>query len=253
MKLHGMTSPARSFERTFSPPGALICSALYITAASLLHGPLPLLFAAVIVLTGQSIYLRKLGPAAFLGKVTLPVVLPLLAIHGILNPHFRADRYLWDFVPLRAAGTEFAAVISARLFLVAAAMAIWRYTNGSQVIGFFYRIGLPPALIAVVAMATSSIDIVQQKARAVFLAQQARGIDLRVTFASRVASLPKLVVPVAVATIVDSSERGAIMENRGVGSGPWRLQCWYLPPSTGTVIVEATTALLALAPLALAQ
>ena len=146
---------------------------------------------------GTVAYLRQIKPAIFLAKVALPLALPLLAIHGILNPQFRADHLMWNFLPLRSAGAEFAIVISARLLLVASAMAIWRYTVGSQVIGFFQRLGLPPWLITIFAVAASSIQVVQRRGRAVYLAQQARGIDFRASFKARILSLPKLVIPVA--------------------------------------------------------
>ncbi len=186
-------------------------------------------------------------PAFFLTKVTLPLALPLLVIHGILNPQFRPEHLAWGFLPLRTSGAEFAIVIASRLLLVACAMAIWRYTVGSQVIGFSQRLGLPSSVITVFAIATSSVQVVQQRGRAVYLAQQARGVDVRASFRARVVSLPKLVIPVAVATIVESAERGVVMESRGLGSGSWRLGGWYLPPSRSRVLTESVSALVTLA------
>jgi energy-coupling factor transporter transmembrane protein EcfT len=236
-----------SLARAYSPPGALICSGLYLTLAALVRGPWPLLVASILAISGQVAYLRRIEPAAFLAKVTLPLVFPLLGIHGILNPHFPADCLLWGCIPLRSAGAAFAVVIASRLLLVAAAMAVWRYTVGYQVIGYFHRVGLPSAVITGFAVATSSIEVVQQKGRAVYLAQQARGINLRASFSARVASLPKLVIPVAVATIVESGERGIMMESRGLGSGPWRLQGWYSPPPRGKILMELASAAVTLA------
>jgi len=233
-------------SRGYSPPGALLCSGVYLAGAAIQHGPWPLLLASFLVLLGQVAYLRRIEPAVFLVRATLPLAVPLLAIHGVLNPHFRADHLLWGILPIRSAGIEFAVVISARLFLFAAAMAIWRYTVASQVIGFFQRLGLPSTLITVFAVASSSIGVVQQRGRAVYLAQQARGIDFRASVLSRITGLPKLVIPVAVATIVEGTERGVAMESRGLGSGPWRLTGWYSPPPRSRRFSEATSALVML-------
>ena len=207
----------RVSARVYSPPGALLCSGLYLAGAIIQHGPWPLLLAGALAVVGQVAYLRRLEPAIFLAKYTLPLALPLLAIHGILNPQFRADYLMWDFLPLRSAGAEFAIVISARLLLVASAMAIWRYTVGSQVIGFSQRLGLPASFITVFAVATSSIQMVQRRGHAVYLAQQAVALMFALRLEQGSQACLKLVIPVAVATIVESAERGVIMENRGLG------------------------------------
>ena len=251
MSVDYLADNSRGLARSYSPPGALICSGLYLSLAVVSRGPWQLLVAGVLAVVGQVAYLRRKDPAVFLAKVSLPLLLPLLAIHGILNPQFPRDYFLWSCIPLRGAGAAFATVIACRLLLVAAAMSVWRYTVGSQVIGYFHRLGLPSSLIAGFAVATSSVEVLQQRGHAVYLAQQARGINLRASFAARIAGLPKLVIPVAVATIVESGERGIMMESRGLGSGSWRLHGWYSPPSERKIFMECISAAATLAAFAI--
>lgn len=243
-------SQTQSTPGAYSPPGALFSSVLYLTVAIFQRGTWALLAASVLVWLGQLVYVRRVEPAAFLVRVTLPLAIPLLAIHGVLNPQFRPDLWLLGFIPIRGAGVAFATSISARLFLVAAAMTVWRQTAGSQVISFFQRLGLPSAVITVFALATSSVSVVQQRGRSVYLAQQARGINFRASVLSRVVGLPKLVIPVAVATLVESAERGVAMESRGLGCGPWQLTQWYSPPSVTRLLAEMASALIVLASVA---
>lgn len=249
MKLNGQTHTAAK-TATYSPAGALACTTLYLIAAVLLKGSAALMLASAIVLAGQAAYLRRIEPAAFLLKITLPLAVPLFLIHGILNPQFSASRVLWEHVSLRFDGFTFAMVISARLLLVAASMSIWRYTSGTQVIGFFNHVGFPPLMITEVSVAIASIELVQRKAHAVYLAQQARGIRLRGNPVKRALNLPRLVIPVAVATIVEGSERGVVIESRGLGSGPWQLASWYSPPGLKRLLAETVSAIVVFAALA---
>lgn len=233
--------------RSYSPAGALVCAALYLIGAAGLRESSALLFACALALGGQIIYLRSFAPAAFLIKVTLPLAVPLLLIHGVLNPQFPADRAIWSGVPIRTEGFTFATVISSRLLIAAAAMSIWRYTKGTEVIGFCNRLGLPPLFITGIAVSIASVALVQRKANAVYLAQQARGMRLRGSLLRRALSLPKLVIPVAVATIVEGSERGAVIESRGLGSGKWQLDDWYSPPKGRQLFGEVASAMIILA------
>lgn len=242
-----MNAPAEpAAERTpacYSPAGAAASAAAYLSAALLFSDWRKLLAATLIVLAAQSVRLRRFEPALLAAKVTLPLAVPLLLVHGILNPHFPAERLLWEVLPWRGAGFAYAATVGARLALVAAAMTIWRFTRSAEVIGFCHRIGVPAPVTSFVAIATASFELVQQKARSVQLAQQARGTDLRASLGARIAGLTKLVIPVAVAMIVEGHERGGVLENRGLGSGPWNLRRWYVPPRTPTLVLEWLLAL----------
>lgn len=233
--------------RNYSPAGAFVCVAFYLIGAAGLREYSALLLACALALGGQIIYLRSFAPAAFLIKVTLPLAVPLLLIHGVLNPQFPADRVIWGGVPVRMEGFTFATVISSRLLIAAAAMSIWRYTKGTEVIGFFNRLGLPPLFITGIAVSIASVALVQRKANAVYLAQQARGIRLRGSLLKRALNLPKLVIPVAVATIVEGSERGTVIESRGLGSGKWQLADWYSPVNGRQLFGEAASAMIILA------
>lgn len=236
---------AATNTKVYSPVGAAVCSALYLAYAFIFATPASLATASLCVVAGQAIYLRTFEPAAFLAKATLPLAVPLVLIHGFLNPQFPVDHRWILHIPIRAEGIAFAGVVSARLLLVAASMAIWRYTTGTSVIGFFTRLRLPPTAIAGITVAISSVELVQRKARAVYLAQQARGYDFRANLRARIVGLPKLIIPVVAATLVEGSERGATMENRGLGSGRWHLPNWYASPSIAQVAGELCSALIA--------
>lgn len=224
--------------RKISPPGAFLAALAYLVAAAVFGNLAALVTAATMVMLGQAFLVRRLEPAIFLLKVTLPLALPLLVVHGVLNPQFQASTYLIGMIPLRPAGLAFASVISFRLLVIAASMSIWRYTVGVEVMEFFNRIHFPPALITGLAVAVASIELVQRKARAVYLAQQARGYDFRANWWTRIVGLPKLIIPVVTVTLVEGSERGVTMENRGLDLGRWRVPDWYTAPTAGRLFAE---------------
>jgi energy-coupling factor transporter transmembrane protein EcfT len=130
--------------------------------------------------------------------------------------------------------------------LIATAFVFWRYVDRRHALVFFKRLGIPTKGLVLLVVAQSSVELLLERARAVYLAQQARGIDWRGGIFSRFTALPRLLVPVVTAALVEGAHRGLIMEQRGLGSEililPKRWSESYPPLALGPAVMAAIPA-----------
>jgi energy-coupling factor transporter transmembrane protein EcfT len=149
---------------------------------------------------------------------TLPFAVPLFVIHGVLNPAYAIT---WDagWIPVRADGIAFAAVITGRLCLVAAAASAWRGIPRLQLIALAQALRLPDSVTVTIASAASATAVVDKRIQNVLLAQQARGLETRPGVRRRIGALLTVGLPVVTTTIVDAHHRGAVVASRGFGFG----------------------------------
>jgi energy-coupling factor transport system permease protein len=148
---------------------------------------------------------------------TLPFVLPLVVIHGVLNPAFEATR---DFrgIPLRSAGLAYAADVTARLVAIAIAAVTWHGVHRMQILVLAQVLRVPHVMTVAIAAAVSGLALVEARVHAVALAQQARGLPMGPGLRRRIRALVNIVLPVVTTTLVESHHRGTLMTLRGLGS-----------------------------------
>ncbi len=150
--------------------------------------------------------------------LSLPFTIPLLIIHGILNPEYAETYSVFEFMPIRSQGLEFAATIGGRLAVVSAvgiSAASVRMLDG---IRLAIQLGCPRSIVLSFAMSLSLLKEVRRRAGGAYEAQQSRGMPVRSSVIRRALTLPTLVIPIVVSSIVDGFQRARLLEVRGLGS-----------------------------------
>lgn len=164
-------------------------------------------------------------------KWSLPFVLPLLLVHGILNANYPVTQ-VWCFVPLRAAGIEFALETGLRLWVFAITIAFLSSVGAQQIVACLYRArGVPRPLVVLVASAVSMFHYLSVRAMSMSLAQRSRGLARGPGLRARIMSLLAVVVPLVAVVIVESGTRGQALATRGLGTRVLRLEAVARPSS----------------------
>lgn len=148
---------------------------------------------------------------------SLPFLIPLAIVHGILNPAFTPTSVLGP-IPFRWDGFVYAALVSARIIGLTIIAVAWRAVDPDAALDFFTRLRTPLSLIILVAATFSTVTALEYRIRAVKEAQQARGLPIGPALVSRLKAVPALVLPVVTSTLVDASQRGAMLSSRGLGT-----------------------------------
>lgn len=149
---------------------------------------------------------------------TLPFVFPLLGIHSFLNAGFPETSRLLGLIPFKHEGLIFATLVSLRILTFTIALVAWRYVDREKLFSDAIKARIPLNVLVLLAVATSTIRSVAEKGKAVYIAQQARGIPAGPGVIARFLSLPAVILPVVTSTILDGARRGSQMKNRGLGT-----------------------------------
>lgn len=149
---------------------------------------------------------------------SLPFALPLLVVHGIINPRFPVSLHL-HWLPIRSTGIDFALLMSVRLLILSTIAAWWYEADPMQVIHSAIRWHLPTALVVMAAMAFASFRASARRIDMVLQAQQARGVPIHGGLLGRARSLIAVVIPVIVGSLMESDARATVLRTRGLGSG----------------------------------
>jgi hypothetical protein len=120
------------------------------TAAALLPAALPVplgaLLAVFLILSVLAVLMeggwRSVRTAAIW---MLPISLPLLAVHGIVNPAFPVSDTLAGFLPIRHDGLIFAISLAVKLGLFALGVSVWRCVSRDQVFSALGTLASPSA------------------------------------------------------------------------------------------------------------
>lgn len=159
----------------------------------------------------------KQGPWLAL-KWTFPFIIPLLIIHGLINPSFESSLDLWRFVAYRPSGLIFAGIVSGKIFILTLAVTLWHRVDSDELLRSAVKRGFPLFLIVLISVAMATLRTIAVRAGNVYLAQQARGIPAGPGIVARVRALPTIVLPVITSTIREGIERGELMQSRGLGT-----------------------------------
>lgn len=160
---------------------------------------------------------RALGRVLRLAAIaTLPIALAVLVVQGIGG----------------AGGYESAAQVSVRLFVMAAALALFGLTTPMQaLVADLERRGASPRVAFAAASTFGAVPALAERARSVRDAQRARGLDIDGGLRSRLRGLVPLVGPVVAGTLHSIELRTLALEARGFGR-PIRRELLWAPPDS---------------------
>lgn len=203
--------------RKLTPPFTFGVVVLSIATCLLLPSVNSLaLFATVLVLS-LGWLIRGTGTVRFSLLAILIFSIPLLLIHGILNPAHPVSLH-WGFVPLRIDGFLYAIRTALRLLILCLGLVIWRHVPSMQLLAAAERYRLPLSIQTLLAVASTFTRTLSRRIQIVYVAQQARGIPAGPGLFLRIRAFPKSLIPLIVSTLNEAAARGSVMVSRGLGT-----------------------------------
>lgn len=184
----------------------------------------PAFLAATLVIPGAAVA-RVLGRV---GRSAVVVTLPLAIAVSLVSIFTRSGTTVLFVVgpfDATAEGLDFAARITLRLFVMAAALSLFAFTTPPRaLIADLERRGVSPRLAFAAAAVLSAVPAMVERGRAVLDAQRARGLDSEGTFLRRAGGVVPLVAPVVLGALHDVEARSLALEARAFGRpGPRHL------------------------------
>lgn len=116
---------------------------------------------------------------------TVPFLLPLLLVHGVLNTQFPISFWLLDIVPIRETGLAFGYDLALRVFTFSVVAAYWLSVDRDRMVEALISLRLPTALIMIAMQGFVMSRLVKDRIDAIYLAQRARGIPLSASYRQR--------------------------------------------------------------------
>jgi len=194
--------------------------------------------------------LTKLG-----GAILLPLVVVLALVQGLTFPGGQTPVWQWGILTVTSEGLMFALTIGARIVcLVLASLLLVLTTHPGDLMSALTERGMSPKFSYIISSTLQLIPSFQDRANAILLAQQARGLALPRNPLRRAGALLPLLGPLVLGMFTDVDERGTAMEARGFGStarrtslipvpdsGAQRIARWAMPALAAAAVVLAFT------------
>lgn len=214
--------PGDSLLHRLNPATKLVLAVCVVVAAFVLptvHGPVVLLavLAALAVSAGIARALAKAG-----GLLLAPFAVALFVVHGLFYPGRLTPLVTVGPVTIWVEGIAFAALVLARVAtLVLAFLSVVLTTAPKRLMVALIDKGLPPKLAYVFLAALEFVPDMQQRARAVLDAQQARGLDIKANVWRRLVAFVALMGPLIGGALIAAETRALALEARAFSrSGP---------------------------------
>jgi energy-coupling factor transport system permease protein len=172
---------------------------------------------------------RVLATAAL---VTLPLAVAVALVSVFTRP---GATVLFVVGPFDATleGVDFAARITLRLFVMAAALALFGITTAPRaLIVDLERRGVSPRLAYAVGAVLGTVPEIVERGRHVLDAQRARGLDTEGSLRRRAAGVVPLVGPIVIGALHGVEARSLALEARAFGRPGPRHLLWA-PADTG--------------------
>jgi energy-coupling factor transport system permease protein len=161
---------------------------------------------------------QSLKPVRVFLKFALPIMVPVLLIHTLINPMFPVREYFFNFLPFRPRGLDFSISISQQISVLLAVSTMWMFTCRDELLDWLVARNFPLTICMTFAQAISIISLIERRGNAVYKAQQARGIATGPGIVKRVKALPFVMLPV-IATVINETEwRATALVSRGFAS-----------------------------------
>ena len=172
----------------------------------------------------------RVARLAFL--LSLPISISVALVSVFTRP---GETVLFVVGPFDATreGVDFAAQVIVRLFVMAAALALFGLTTPPRtLIVDLERRGIPPRLAFALGSVIGAIPALVERARDVQAAQRSRGLDTEGSLRRRLGGVLPLVGPVLVGSLHEVEARSLALEARAFGRPGPRHLLWA-PRDTG--------------------
>ncbi|MGC3953892.1 MAG: energy-coupling factor transporter transmembrane component T [Propionicimonas sp.] len=190
--------------------------------------------------------LAKLG-----GAILLPIMVVLVIVQGLTFPGGRTAVWQWGPLTVTVEGLMFAVTIGARLIcLVLAAVLLVLTTHPGDLMSALTERGMSPKFSYIISSTLQLIPSFQDRANAILLAQQARGLVIPRNPLRRLGALLPLLGPLVLGMFTDVDERSTAMEARGFGSTARRTSLIPVPDSPRQRVARWAMPVIALAAVA---
>jgi energy-coupling factor transport system permease protein len=161
--------------------------------------------------------------------LALPVVVAVALVAGLTRPGSTVLIVLGPF-DVTAEGLDFAARMSLRLVVMAAALVLLGLTMPVRaLVADLERRGAPQRLTYAVAATLDTVPAMLERGRAIRDAQRARGLDTEGSVGARLRGVLPLAGPAVLGAIHDVEPRTLALETRGFGR-PGRRHLLWAPP-----------------------
>lgn len=215
--------PGSSFLHRLNPVTKLIASAALILIAFLwpdFWGPLALsvALAALIVAAGRDVA-RSVGTV--IAAVGTPLALSLVVIQGLFHPGNETVLVavgvpVIDRLAFYVEGVTFALTVLFRLVvLMLALLGTIVTTHPKRLTTALQERGVSNKVAYVFMAALQFIPQMQDRARSILEAQQARGLDTNANLRRRIRSYIALMAPLLIGTLIATETRALALESRG--------------------------------------
>jgi energy-coupling factor transport system permease protein len=196
------------------PARALAWTVLGVIVAVSSADPTIKLSFAVSIVALTAVSIKHWRSVKSFGAVSLPLLVPLLLIHSLVNPQFEIDGKIW-VVPLRTQGFVFAIAVYSNLAVFLAIAIAWWQVNRDEFFDWMVARRVPVLLVGLVAQSMAMVTLIEKRGRAVFKAQTARGIPTGPNWRYRFRALPSVVLPVVTSLINEADQRSTVLWSRG--------------------------------------
>lgn len=153
---------------------------------------------------------RSIAPMLKIGRWALIFLAPLAVIHGILNPGYAPTFHVWSALPLRREGFEFAASISLSLVCLFTPAILLAAVPRRDLASLALDLGLPPMIALAIFQALSIQSQIEDRARAILFAQEARGIQTEGSILVRFRALAVVLIPLVVHLLLEARTRSTL-------------------------------------------
>lgn len=165
-------------------------------------------------------------------KLLIPLLVVLFVVQGLTYPSGKTVLFQLGFLSLTTEGLGFALGIGSRVaLLVLAAMLLVVTTHPGDLMTSLTERGMSPKIAYIISSSLQLIPAFQDRANAILLAQQARGLTVGGGFLNRTRAMLPLLGPLVLGMFTDVEERSNAMEARGFGSASRRTTLVPVPDS----------------------
>jgi energy-coupling factor transport system permease protein len=200
--------------------------------------------AAVIARSGGR--LLKIGAA-----VLLPILIALFLVQGLTFPGGSTIVLQWGIFTVTSEGLMFALGIGSRIVaLVLASLLLVLTTHPGQLMTALTEHGMSPKFAYIISSTLQLVPAFKDRADAILLAQQARGLAFGGGPLKRMRLMMPLLSPLVLGMFTDVEERSTAMEARAFGSTAKRTTLVPIPDSIAQRIARWFLVALALASVA---
>ena len=161
---------------------------------------------------------RRMLPAA--AVILVPLVLSLLALHGLFFPEGTTVLAQWGPARVTAQGLQFALERAAQLSAAVLVLLLYSFTvSVPDLVAALSTRGVNARFAFVLASTLTLLPAISSRLGRIRQAQEARGLVIRPGIAGRAAAFRWQVVPLVLYLVEEAGTRAAALQARGFGSG----------------------------------